>query len=174
MSLIELRREISDLRTQLNQELSAHIYISKSEKQIIFAPVRYMGFSVEQDDVTILPYGSSPALIGQTAFSVLTQFKVTNVEKIGANWAAYKASGLRTKKEFERRYTFIQLGTTHPCLYFQIIGNPVSLKKEHAQDLTVNALISLLWNEFSDEVLANKILQVYQACIALDEHDLLS
>jgi hypothetical protein len=92
----------------------AHAYIPLHEQPIIFAAVAVndAGIRYEAGSTAVVPLSAPVAEIGSAATKVLTQYtrKDRNLRDIKkTDWPAYRASGLKALKHFEKEFSFVAI-----------------------------------------------------------------
>lgn len=114
------------------------VYLSGAHNKILVAPYFTDGSGVyfEQDDIEVLPFDISDDLLGEALRRNLDKFEVKeanfNKRKL-TDWPTYKASGSKTVKEFEKRYSKIAVSGLNEANI--ILAMDAEMKSKHEIDL---------------------------------------
>jgi hypothetical protein len=138
------------------------VYISLQNSEIMIVPLFQdgkHGIIFEQKEQEIIPYDSPPQLIGE---AVKRNFNHFMLKKYGegsgpaSDWAALKASKVKTKADFGKKYQMIFISGANE---YNIIFN-LRTTFEHLSGLEISSTISAFCD---DEELGKRVLRMYNS-----------
>lgn len=115
-------REIVDTKKRIGSELRVALYFFEEQKFIVSAKCSI----VECGEPTVLDSSVSDEILGLTVCDKLLEYSPKNTRGLSGytskDWAAYKVSGAKTAKYFERKSTYISITTMNSAI--QIEASP--------------------------------------------------
>jgi hypothetical protein len=160
------------LRASLGKELSAHLYFLPAARKLILAPI-YINFAsldYEKEEVEVVPIDNPASCeeVGRHAYETLLgcERKDRNLrDSVESDWAAYRASGAKSLRQFRRTAYRIQL-RTYPVV-LEVEGHPPELPDKSISDLNlhVRGYSSLpLGAPDENQKLGTVILRIFRCC----------
>ncbi len=138
----------------------ARVFIAKSDERTIVATIHQneLGVWYEDESPTVLEPASSAEQVGRAVREAMRKTSVRPKDLRShklTDWPCFKASRLRSVRQFEDRYIAIRVrGANEANIIAVVTGSP---EKDAPLDVTTTA-------SMSDEPLGVAIIQVFEAC----------
>jgi hypothetical protein len=140
---------------------SAHIYAAEG-KPVIVAPLHFnsAGIRYEQDDPIVVENGSWEAVVPHLRDSLRRfSFRESNVhgQKL-TDWPSFRASGMRSVREFQNCYLCIQIMAVNDAELFYDAGS-----QPHGEsDITLQVTLNPYGH---DEEIGRLLGKLFQSCL---------
>lgn len=112
-------RELADAKTRLGVELSAALYLYKEEKFIICA----IAGIAEYGTPIVLNSDAADEELGLAVCETLLEFKPQSPRDLSnaklEDWGAFKASGAKTGKSFEKESIYVYVKTANSAIQIE-------------------------------------------------------
>jgi hypothetical protein len=174
------RLAFDQLRDSLGKELTAHLYFLPAARKLILAPICINSASLdyEKEEVEVVPIDNPASCeeVGRHAYEALLRCerKDRNLrDSRESDWAAYRASGAKSLRQFRRTACPIHLKTCPAVL--EVIGYPPELPEKSISDLHlhVRGYAGLpLGAPGEDRELGTLILRIFRCCQKLHSEGL--
>jgi hypothetical protein len=153
--------DIESRRKSLGKELIGRLHFLPASKKIVLAPMyrNFESIDYEQEKAEIMTFDGPISFeeLGRHAFETLLdcERKDRNLRNYKmSEWPAYRASGMRSIRQFEKSFIRTEL-RTHPC-YIEVEGSPTPNGDIHVGGfVTISAL---------DADLGSLILRIVRCC----------